>query len=61
MSKIVQTEKVIIRNLYVYTCRCMPITIINEKGGHRFERKQGGGYGKVCRGERKEEKGLIIS
>lgn len=61
MSRIMQTEKVIGRNLYVYTCRCMPVTTINEERGHRFEREQGRGYGKVCRKERKEEKGLTIS
>lgn len=59
VSNIMQTEKVIVRNTYVFTCSSMPITRINVKGGQRFKREQGGLYGKVCMEERKEKKDFI--
>lgn len=36
---IIQTEQVVFINTYVYQYVCRCLTIINEKGGHEFERQ----------------------
>lgn len=42
---IIQTEKVIFRDIYVYPY--MHVTAIIERRSHEFEKEQGGTYGRA--------------
>lgn len=58
-SIIIRTEWVIFRNMYVYAHTYVHEITISEKGGHKFEREQGGVYGQVLR-EVKEGRNVAI-
>lgn len=61
-QSMIQTEQVILKNLYVYAYTC--VMALNEKRDREFGREQGEIYGRVQREERKGGKRcnyLIIS
>ena len=61
-SSIIKTEQAMFRNTHTYTyiyicmyvCIYMDVTTINEKRSHEFKQEQGGVYGRVWGGKRRE-------